>query len=93
MRGHDEKTCLFRILCDKLFDGKTKQGFDYSKLKKIMNEKNEIIEEIRHARKEIENENDGDLEKIFLSYKSRQDKNPQEYFTGKPVKIQKLKAA
>ena len=58
-----------------------------------MNEKNEIIEEIRRARIEIEKENKNDLEKIFLSYKARQKQNPQEYFSGKPVKIRKSKAA
>ena len=58
-----------------------------------MNEENEIIEEIRHARKEIEKENENDLEKIFLSYKARQEQNPLEYFSGKPVKIRKSKAA
>jgi hypothetical protein len=58
-----------------------------------MNEKSGIIEEIRQVRKEIENENENDLEKIFLSYKVRQEQNPQEYFSGKPVRIKKSKTA
>jgi len=57
-----------------------------------MSEKNEIIEEIRRARKEIEREYDSDPEKIFLSYRARQEQSPQEYFTGKPVIIRKSKA-
>ena len=58
-----------------------------------MNENNEIIEEIRRARKEIEKENENDLEKIFHSYRARQEQNPQEYFSGKPIKIRKSKVA
>ncbi len=58
-----------------------------------MNEENEIIEEIRRARKEIEKEYDRDPEKIYLSYKARQEQSPQEYFSGKPVKIRKSTAA
>ena len=58
-----------------------------------MNEKNEIMEEIRRVRKEIGKENEDNLEKIYFSYKTRQDQNPQEYYSGKPVKIQKSKAA
>jgi hypothetical protein len=57
-----------------------------------MNE-NEIIEEIRRARKDIEKEYEGNPEKIYLAYKARRDQNPQEYFTGKPVKIKKSEAA
>lgn len=58
-----------------------------------MNEKNEIIDEIRQARQEIAKENENDLEKIFQSYRNRQANNPQEYFSGTPVKIRKSKAA
>jgi hypothetical protein len=58
-----------------------------------MNEKNEIIDEIRKARQEIAKENENDIEKIFQSYKKRQEHNPQEYFSGTPVKIKKSKAA
>jgi hypothetical protein len=58
-----------------------------------MNEKNEIIDEIRQARKEIGDEFANDPEKIFLAYKARQKKNPQKYYSGKPVKIRKSKIA
>jgi hypothetical protein len=58
-----------------------------------MNEKNEIIDEIRQARIEIAKDNENDIEKIFQSYRKRQANNPKEYFTGTPVKIRKSKAA
>lgn len=58
-----------------------------------MNEKNEIIEEIRRARKEIGDEYENNPEKIFLAYKARQKKDPQKYYSGKPVKIRKSKIA
>jgi hypothetical protein len=58
-----------------------------------MDENNEIIEEIRRARKEIGNEFENDPEKIFRAYKARQKKNPQKYYSGKPVKIRKSKTA
>jgi hypothetical protein len=55
--------------------------------------KNELLEEIWKARKEIEKQNDNDVDKIYKKYKLRQDKNPQEYFSGKPIHLNKLKAA
>lgn len=58
-----------------------------------MNEKNYLLEEIWKARKEIEQENNNDLEKIYKTYKARQLKHPQEYYSGNPVKLKKLKAA
>jgi hypothetical protein len=58
-----------------------------------MNEKNEILEEIWEARRNIEKENKNDLEVIFKTYQKRQQENPSEYFSGKPVHIQKTKAA
>ncbi len=58
-----------------------------------MNEKDEILEEIWNARKKIEEENNNDVELVFKKFKSKQDQNPQDYYSGKPTKIQKSKAA
>ncbi len=58
-----------------------------------MNDKNGIMEEIWRARKEIEEENQNDLEEIYKKYSERQQKNPSEYHSGKPIEIKKTKAA
>ncbi len=58
-----------------------------------MTDGNRILEEIWKARKEIEEENQSDLGKIYAKYSERQQKNPAEYHSGKPVEIKKTKAA
>jgi len=58
-----------------------------------MNEKNELLEEIWLARREIEQKNNYDIEKIYKTYKTRQAKHPRKYHSGNPVKLKKLKAA
>jgi len=58
-----------------------------------MNDKNEILEEIWEARRMIEEENKNDLDVLFKTYQARQEKQPSEYYSGKPVYIQKIKAA
>lgn len=58
-----------------------------------MDKKNEILEEIRNARQKIEEENDGDIERIFQNYYRKQQENPEEYVTGQPVRINISKVA
>jgi hypothetical protein len=56
-----------------------------------MDNNNEILKEIWNARKKIEDEYNNDIDLIFKKFKSKQDQNPQDYYCGKPTKIQKTK--
>ena len=56
-------------------------------------EGNDLLKEIWDARKQIENENENDIDAIYKTFHSKQLKHPAEYFSGKPVVLQKLKAA
>jgi len=56
-------------------------------------EKNELLEEIWNARKEIGEQNHNDIDLIYKKYKARQEKNPGKYFNGNPAKLNRLRAA
>ena len=58
-----------------------------------MNDENEILEELWKSRKEIEKENDNNIDKIYEKYLQRQKQHPSDYCVGKPVPISKSKAA
>jgi hypothetical protein len=58
-----------------------------------MNDENKILEELHNARKEIEKENDNDIDKIYEKYLQRQKQHSTDYYIGKPVPISKSKAA
>ena len=56
-----------------------------------MNDNNDILEELWKSRKEIEKENDSNIDKIYEKYLQKQ--HPSDYYVGKPVPISKSKAA
>jgi hypothetical protein len=58
-----------------------------------MNDKNEILEELWNSRKEIEKENDNNIDKVYTKYLQKQQQNQSDYYVGKPVPISKSKAA
>jgi|WetSurMetagenome_2_1015567.scaffolds.fasta_scaffold76417_2 hypothetical protein len=58
-----------------------------------MNDRNDILEELWAVRKRIEEENNNDLDAIFDRFHKQQLKSPEHYFSGKPVRIERLKAA
>jgi hypothetical protein len=58
-----------------------------------MNNYNEILEELWAARKQIEEENNNDLDIIFDLFQKQQLKSPEQYFSGKPVSITLKKVA
>jgi hypothetical protein len=58
-----------------------------------MNESNEILEELWNVRREIEAENNYDVETICKKYYSRQNDHPSEYIVCEPKHIDKSKAA
>jgi hypothetical protein len=57
------------------------------------NEGNGLLEEIWEARKQIENENGNDIDSIYEKFHTKQLQHPADYFSGKPVVVQTLKAA
>jgi hypothetical protein len=58
-----------------------------------MNDTNELLEELWKSRREIEKENDNNIDKIYETYLQKQKQNPSDYYVGKPVPISKSKAA
>jgi hypothetical protein len=58
-----------------------------------MNDDNEILEELWKSRKEIEKENNNNIDKIYEKYLQKQKQHPTDYYIGKPVLISKSKAA
>jgi hypothetical protein len=58
-----------------------------------MNDRNEILEELWAVRKRIEEENDNDIDAIFDRFHKQQLKSAKHYFSGKPVRTERLKAA
>jgi hypothetical protein len=58
-----------------------------------MNDRNDILEELWDVRKRIEEENNNDLDVIFDLFYERKLKSPKHYFSGKPVRTERLKAA
>jgi hypothetical protein len=58
-----------------------------------MNYRNEILEELWDARKQLEKENNNNDDDIFRNYYARQLKHPAEYVKGEPAKYQKAVAA
>jgi hypothetical protein len=58
-----------------------------------MNDDNEILEELWKSRKEIEKENNNNIDKIYEKYLQKQKQHPSDYYIGKPAPISKSKAA
>lgn len=58
-----------------------------------MNDTNELLEELWKSRKEIEKENDNNIDKLYETYFQKQNQHPSDYYIGKPVPISKSKAA
>jgi hypothetical protein len=58
-----------------------------------MNDRNELLEELWKSRKEIEKENDNNIDKLYETYLQKQKQHPSDYYVGKPVPISKSKAA
>lgn len=58
-----------------------------------MNEHDEILEELWAVRKQIEEEYNNDLDAIFDRFHNQQLKSPEKYFSGKPVRTERLRAA
>jgi hypothetical protein len=58
-----------------------------------MDNQDDILNEIWDARRQIEQENHNDMEKLFQKYKEQQSKNPAEYYKGKPAMLTRSKAA
>ena len=52
---------------------------------------NELLEELWEIRREIEGENQKNMEKLLAKFKKRQKQTPSRYFSGKPKRTLKQK--